>query len=410
MAIIPVQHEGRTVAAINLASYSYKKIPFSARNALEAIAAQIGAFISRVKADEKLRESEEKYRSLFENDSDAVMILDAETLRFEEANPATLDLYGYSKDEFLSLTIEDISDEKDKTRAAVKELINNDFKSYSVPIRYFKKKDGTVFPGEISAGIFVSKGCKKIIGAVRDITERKRSEEKIHTLTHELIKAQETERLKIARYLHDHVAQDLSTLKISCETLFDHHPTDSQEIQQKLSEISHILQGSITAVRDLSYDLRPPGMDHLGLARTIFQYCEEFSKNNNIKLDFYSAGIDDLRLDYDIEINLYRLIQEALNNVRQHAEAKSVMVRLVASYPNIILRIEDNGKGFDVEGRLIRASSERRMGLGSMQERVGLLNGNLKIQSRLMEGTKIFIEVPIREQKRGSKEKHRNRR
>jgi signal transduction histidine kinase len=78
-----------------------------------------------------------------------------------------------------------------------------------------------------------------------------------------------------------------------------------------------------------------------------------------------------------------------------------VIVRLVASFPKIILRIEDDGKGFDVEGRLLRASKEKRMGIGSMEERVNLLNGNLKIRSRLMEGTKIFIEIPFKEKKNG---------
>jgi PAS domain S-box-containing protein len=410
VAIIPVQHEGRVVSALNLASHTHKKIPLNTRIALEVIAAQSGAFIARVKADEKLRESEEKYRKSFENDSDAVMIFDTETLQFEDANRATLNLYGYSKDEFLARTVEDISNEKEKTRAAVRKVLENNPDFTRIPIRYFRKKDGTVFPGEISTATFMSNGRKKIIGAVRDITDRKRAEDKIHSLTHELIKAQETERLKIARYLHDQIAQDLSTLKIRCETLFDSQPPASQKIKQKVSEMSDILQESITAVRDLSYDLRPPGMDHLGLAPTIFQYCEEFSNSQDLNLDFHAAGIDELRLDYDIEINLYRLVQEALNNVRQHAQASSVTVRLVASYPNIILRIEDNGLGFDVEGRVIRAASEKRMGLDSMKERAGLLNGNLKIQSRLGEGTKIIIEVPIREHKIGSKKKYRNRR
>jgi PAS domain S-box-containing protein len=410
VALLPVQHDGHVVAALNLASRFKKTFPANTRTAIETIAAQSGAFIARVKREEKLRESEEKYRKSFENDSDAVMIFDAETLQFEDANRATLDLYGYSKDAFLRLTVEDISNEKEKTRTAVQNVMENRPESNRIPIRYFKKKDGTVFPGEISAATFISKGRTKIIGAVRDITDRKRAEKKIHSLTHELIKAQETERLKIARYLHDQVAQDLSTLKIRCETLFDSQPSVPEEIKQKISEISDILQGSITAVRDLSYDLRPPGMDHLSLARTIFQYCEEFSKSQGLELEFHAAGIEELRLDYDVEINLYRLVQEALNNVRQHAQASCVTVRLVASFPTLILRIQDNGLGFDVEGRMIRATSEKRMGLDSMNERVGLLNGNLKIQSRLGEGTQIIIEVPIREQKIGSKKKHSNRR
>ena len=130
----------------------------------------------RRRAEEALRESEEKYRELFENESDAVMIFDAGTLQFEDANPATLDLYGYSKEEFLTLTVEDVSAEKDKTRIAVQRVKNGAPGSKHVSLRYFRKKDGAIFPGEICAGTFISGGRKKIIGAVRDITERKRAE------------------------------------------------------------------------------------------------------------------------------------------------------------------------------------------------------------------------------------------
>jgi PAS domain S-box-containing protein len=131
----------------------------------------------RKEAEKALRESEEKYRELFENESDAVMIFDAETLQFEDANPATLDLYGYSKEEFLTLTVEDISAEEEKTRIAVQRVKNGAPGSKRVLLRYFRKKDGAIFPGEICAGTFISGGRKKIIGAVRDITERKRAED-----------------------------------------------------------------------------------------------------------------------------------------------------------------------------------------------------------------------------------------
>ena len=324
----------------------------------------------QVGAVKGLKESEEKYRQLFENESDAVMIFNAETLQFEDANPATLNLFGYSKEEFVSLGVEDISAEKDKTRSQVEKIINDESDSNKVPLRYFKKKDGSIFPGEISAGKFIAEGRMKIIGAVRDITDRMRAEEKIHALTHELIKAQENERNRIARYLHDHVAQDLSTLKIGFETLFDNFRKLPSEITVRITNLSGILQESISAVRDLSYDLRPPWMDQLGLVRTIYQTCDDFSEKNDVTVDFYTAGMNDLKLNFDTEINLFRLIQEGLNNIKKHAEADHVVVRLVASSPSIILRIEDNGKGFDVESRLAKSLKEKRMGLSSMEERV----------------------------------------
>ena len=356
---------------------------------------------SRKQALDALAESEEKYRQLFESDSDAVMIFDAETQQFEDANPATLDLFGYSKEEFLSLEVEDISAEKDKTRLSVKKVTDTATQNLKVPVRYFSRKDGSTFPGEISAGKFFAGGRQKIIGAVRDNTERVQAEEKIRALSREQIKVQENERNRIARYLHDHVAQDLSTLKIGLETLFNEPAKLTPEKKEKLSEISQVLQDSISSVRDLSYDLRPAGMDQLGLVRTVYQLCEDFSEKNEVSVDFYSAGIKDLKLDFDTAINLYRLIQEGLNNINKHARAANVIIRLVASSPNIILRIEDDGQGFDVGSRLAKALKEKRMGLSNMEERVSLQQGKMDIKSQIGRGTRIFIEIPWQEKNNG---------
>jgi signal transduction histidine kinase len=130
--------------------------------------------------------------------------------------------------------------------------------------------------------------------------------------------------------------------------------------------------------------------------RAAFQHCKEFSKQTGIKVDFFSAGLNGLRFDFDTEINLYRLIQESLRNISKHAQASQVTIRMVASYPSIILRIEDNGIGFDVKNRQQSAKIEKRMGLQSMQERVSLLNGKMELKSDAMRGTKFFIEVPFK--------------
>jgi len=105
----------------------------------------------------------------------------------------------------------------------------------------------------------------------------------------------------------------------------------------------------------------------------------------------------DLKLDFDTEINLYRLIQEGLNNIKKHAQASHAVIRLVASSPNIILRIEDNGQGFDVERRLARSLKEKRLGLSSMEERVSLLEGTMRIKSQPSKGTSLFLEVRCKE-------------
>ena len=241
-------------------------------------------------------------------------------------------------------------------------------------------------------------------GMDRDITQRRQAEEHIRLLTRQLLRAQESERQKLSRELHDTIAQDLSSLKIGIETLLDELPHPDPRTRAKVSRLSETLQKTIAAVRDLSYDLRPITLDQLGLVQTIEQYSEEFSERNGIEVDFLAAGMDDLELGYEMRITLFRLIQEGLNNVRKHAEARRIALRLVASYPKIILQIEDDGKGFHVRERMTSAIKERRMGLRSMEERVALLGGTMKLDSRPLLGTRIRIEVPFKETRSGEEE------
>jgi PAS domain S-box-containing protein len=152
---------------------------------------------SQAKAEKALEESEEKYRQLFENELDAVMVLDAETLRFEDANRATLALFGYSKAKYLALKVTDISAEEEKTRQAVKKTIQRATGTTRVPLRYYRKKDGTIFPGELFAAKFHSDGRLKIIGSIRDITERQRHTETLQKKEQEL-----AEQVKILKCLY----------------------------------------------------------------------------------------------------------------------------------------------------------------------------------------------------------------
>jgi signal transduction histidine kinase len=261
----------------------------------------------------------------------------------------------------------------------------------------FQKKNGILFWVEITSAPVESGGeLKYYLSNWVDITERKHAEEQIRTLTQQLMKAQENERQMISRELHDRIGQDLSMLKILCNNLFDNHSEVPDEMRQGISQLSKMLQDSINSVRDIAYDLRPSSLDQLGLVRTIYRHCEDFSDKTGLNVDFNSAGMDELKLDFDTEINLYRLVQESLNNIMKHADAKLVAIKLVASFPKIILRIEDDGKGFDIKNRLAAATNEKRMGVRSMKERVSLLNGKMRINSRPAKGTKIFIEVPYK--------------
>lgn len=229
----------------------------------------------------------------------------------------------------------------------------------------------------------------RIFGALRQ------KEEHTRTVTHELIRAQENERQTVSRNLHDEVAQELSNLRIAFETLFDHQVDVSEVLKQRVSDLSAMLKASIQRVRDISYKLRPFSLDQFGLALTIFNYCEEFSKQNLIPVDFTAAGMDDLKLDFDTKINLYRLAQEALNTIKKHATAHHVLIRLVASFPNIILRIENDSKTLE-NANCFNVLNKQDIEFRSMEERANLLNGEMKIQSNLKGNIKIFIKIPLK--------------
>jgi PAS domain S-box-containing protein len=355
--------------------------------------------------EEELRRSEEKYKTLTTSSLTGIFI--HQDGKFVFVNDRFAKIHGYTTEELLGMDYQSLIHPDD--REVIAERVSRRLKGESVPYQYEVrrlKKDGETIWCEMIVTAIEYRGMPAIMANIVNITQRKQAEEHVRTLTQQLMKAQENERQRISRYLHDSVAQDLSLLKIGLETLLDGQPSVSAKVKQKSSELSKILKRSISAVRDFAYNLHPPGLDQLGLVRTVYQYCEEFAEKKQINIDFFAAGMDDLTIPFDTEINLYRLIQEALWNIEKHADANRVTLKMVGSFPYIILRIEDDGKGFDINDRMVSAISEKRMGLRSMEERVNLLNGKMKIQSRPTEGTKIFIEVPYKEKNVVRKEAH----
>ena len=349
---------------------------------------------ARKKAEKALLESEERYRQLFNNESDAVMIFDATTKQIEDANPATLDLFGYSKEEFLNLTVKDISAEKNKTKAAVERIISGDSEGKYIPLRYFIKKDGATFPGEIYAGTYISNGRKKIIGAVRDITNRMRAEEAIRELSFSLWSAQEMERKRIASELHDDFGQTLAFLKIKIKNIQNKLPSHQDELKEECENTLKYADQLIEKVRTLSHGLTPLILNHLGLTASLQSLIEDFSKYAYMKIQKDIANIDKM-FSPVAEIAIYRIFQEIFTNIEKHANADYVKIEIKKQNSSVSFQIEDNGKGFDIERIELNYLNEKRIGLASLKERVRMLGGRFKIQSQLNEGTKINFTIPF---------------
>jgi PAS domain S-box-containing protein len=346
-------------------------------------------------AEKARRESEERYRMLIEELKDVVFIVTPEGY-IEYTSPASIEFGGYDPEKAVGMHVSEfIADEKGIEKAVEllleilthKKTIESEF--------LYKPLNKPPFYVVVTGTPILNHGdVTGLLCIMRDISHRKLAEEQIRILTQELMNIQEKERKRIACDLHDDVAQNLASLMISCETFFDGHDSIGEVLKLKMRSFSGILKQSLQSVRDLSYELRPPGLDQLGLIKTLDRYCEDFSEKQGIRIDFFPVGMGAIAFDPDTEINIYRLIQESLNNVKKHAEADYVVVKFVASVPDIIIRIQDNGKGFDVDERLVSAVAERRMGLQSMTQRVAFLNGTIKINSRPGEGTTIIVNIP----------------
>ena len=359
----------------------------------------------RRQAEDSLRESEERYRLVVEHSSDGVAIVRGDSHTYVNRQFARIFSYDHPE-HVVGKPISVFVHPDDLERVAH----FNRWRQQGglAPSRYECKgirRDGSLVYLSVSAGSTTYRGEPVSLVFLRDITERKLAEDRIHWLTHEMIRVQENERQRISRELHDRVAQNLSMIKIlTDQALYTRSDAGSSRAGDGIAKISSALQEAINTVRNLAYDLRPPAIDDMGLVHAIFQYCEEFSERTGLTIDFSSAGLENAAPDSDMEINLYRLIQEGLNNIHKHAEAGRATVKLVGAFPNIILRIEDDGKGFDVNARLAESTHEKRMGLQSMGERVHLLGGTMQIQSRHMKGTKIIVRIPSKETKRDAQE------
>ncbi len=228
----------------------------------------------------------------------------------------------------------------------------------------------------------------------QEISERRRAEDSIKILTQENIRIQEKERQRIACDLHDSVAQDLAALLIKQELILESLAEGSfKDAAGEVETSIRILKSTIQNVRNISYNLRPPSLNEFGMVHAMSRLCENFFKDDGIHVSFISSGMKNKRFDYTTEINLYRIFQEALNNIRNHAVPKNVMVSLVATAEHTTLSIRDDGVGFDTADRLHNAIQERRMGLKGIEERVNLINGQFDLNSSPHQGTEIVVRI-----------------
>lgn len=225
----------------------------------------------------------------------------------------------------------------------------------------------------------------------QELRERQAAEDQIKALLKQLLTVQEDERRRIAREIHDTLGQQMTALRMTLEAWRLHGAAraDLSQDAQRALEISQEIDASIDF---LMSDLRPAALDHLGLGAAFADLVRSWSERTGIAAEYHPSGLDGLALPPLIEINLYRLAQEALHNVHKHARATSVAVLLDRRGDELVLIVEDNGVGFDPEAA---ASAERRPGVGliGMRERAMLIGGEFEVESAPGRGTIVFVRV-----------------
>ena len=222
--------------------------------------------------------------------------------------------------------------------------------------------------------------------------ELKHKEEARQQLLARVISAQEEERKRIARELHDETGQALTSLMVGLKVTED--LTDATQIREQTAELRTLAAQALENVRHLATELRPSVLDDLGLVAAIRRYTQEYSKKMNVNVDSHISGLDEQRLPPEVESTIYRIIQEALTNITKHAEASNVSVVLRYGDSLLVAIVEDDGKGFDVD-QVLTSATEKSLGLFGMYERASLVGGKLTIESQPGAGTTVFLEIPL---------------
>jgi len=240
-------------------------------------------------------------------------------------------------------------------------------------------------------------GARQLIGVCMDITERKRSEEELRSFGGRLIEAQEQERVRIARELHDDICQRLALLEIELEKMKYGLELQSPALQYGMDRLTQLTKEIGSDVQSISHELHSSKLEILGAAAAMKSFCAEFSRQHNLEVEFSSSNVP-LPLPREVSIGLYRVLQEALHNAIKHSRVRHFAAQLRGENGTVELMVRDFGIGFDPGA----AARGRGLGLISMRERINLLNGTLSIESRPMQGTVIRAIVPAADNKRAS--------
>jgi PAS domain S-box-containing protein len=346
----------------------------------------------------------EKLAAIVDSSSDAIITKDLDGV-ITSWNSGAQAIFGYMADEAIGRPVTMLipDDRIDEEPGILSRVRNGDAVDHYETIR--RRKDGRLI--DISLNVSPIRDANgKVIGAskiARDITEHKRlaAAERESEMMHRLVETQESERHRIARNLHDHIGQEMTALRLKVDRiaamLDGEHPA-----LEELESVRTLAEKMDMDVGFLSWEMRPTELGFLGLADALSSFTSEWSRQYGIEADFHAVPTSIKGdLPKEVETNLYRILQEALNNILKHAGATRVNVIFHRANTGITLMVEDDGKGFNPDVAL-RGPGAHHLGVIGMRERAELLNGSFEIESVIGKGTTVVCRIPIDHSRKAS--------
>jgi len=375
---------------------SYLQIPGSGKFLLSIIK----DITKRKKAELELAKSEQRYRLLFNNANDAVMVnyLDQgqKLGTFIEVNDIACQRLVYSREELLRQNPYHLVPVKyhEKISRIINQLMQTRHVIFELP---YLSKDHRLIPMEVSSHLFEFNNRPAVLSILRDITERKRNEQELklrrdqlRNLASRLQSIREEERKMIAREIHDELGQVLSVLKIQVALLANRLRPDQADLKDRTASISQFIDQTVDTVQRISAKLRPGILDELGLVAAIQWQAEDFQKQTGIFCK-YSLPEEEIDLNPEQATAVFRIFQEALTNVARHADAEKVSVFLRRRNHHLVLEITDNGAGISTA----QINDSKSLGLLGMRERALLMGGEVKIHGVRGKGTNVKVIIPL---------------
>lgn len=356
----------------------------------------------RKKSEIELRESESKFKMLFNNANDAVFVTQISDGKVYgdliEVNDVACRRLGYTRDEFVKLSPSAIISPKcmDDFNKHQERLLREGRVIYDI---IYRAKDKILIPVEVNSHLFHFNNKPTILSIARDITERKKAEEKLQRssrllreLATHLQSIREEERTLIAQEIHDELGQVLTALKIHITLLANKLNENQAPLKEKINSVLSLIDDSVESVQKISTKLRPGILDELGLNAAIEWQAEEFQKLTAINCSI-TLPKDELNLDASKSTAVFRIFQEALTNIARHSGANKVSVSLMKHHSSVNLEIKDNGKGITAD----QIKDFKSLGIHGMKERAIVFGGEVTIEGIPGKGTIVKVQIPFTE-------------